>query len=302
MSWIDKFKNVLSKTRQKISDSLFPFLLSQTFPETFWEGLEDALLSSDVGGPLTETLLTEVKKELAQRKVQTAQEAVDILKEVLKKLFPLPLKLQNKIPQVILVVGVNGSGKTTTIAKLGHFYQKNGKKVLLVAADTFRAAAQAQLKIWGDRLGVHVFSLDGNAGASSVIFEALKKCYNEKVDVVLIDTAGRLHTKLPLIEEMKKIKKVIQKFDPDGPHQILLVIDASTGQNGLTQAKVFYDSLGITGLILTKLDGSAKGGMVFSVVSELKVPIIKVGIGEGVEDLDDFSADDFIEAIFSFQI
>jgi len=270
--------------------------------ESVWEELEELLISADVGVDTTADLVQRVKERAKAEKLSDGPKVREVLKqEMVKKLSPdgaSPREIVSS-PEVILVAGVNGSGKTTSIAKLAHSYKKEGKRVILAAADTFRAAAIEQLQRWGERIGVEVIAHRSGGDPGAVVFDALDAARSRGIHVVIVDTAGRLHTKFNLMEELKKIKRVASRIDQSAPHQVLLVLDATTGQNGLTQAKYFTEAIGITGIFLAKLDGTAKGGIVLSICDSLKIPILYIGTGEGVEDLAPFDAQAFVEALCS---
>jgi len=264
-----------------------------------WDELEEVLIGADVGVNTAEKLIGVVREKADKEKLNGAQvwgalktEMISMLKIAAQGELTAPL-----LPRIALFVGVNGGGKTTSIAKYAHRLQKNGKSVLLVAADTFRAAAIEQLKKWGERAGVEVIAHQPGADPGAVVYDALQAAHSRQVEEVVIDTAGRLHTKYNLMEELKKIKRVIAKMDDAAPHEVVLVIDATTGQNGLTQARYFTDAVGVTGIFLAKLDGTARGGIVFAICDELQIPIKYIGTGEKLEDMADFNAEDFVEAL-----
>jgi len=266
-----------------------------------WEELEEVLISADVGVATTEKLVSAVKQRAAAEKADGSR-VRSILKDEMIKILAVPARISEGAitpPEVILVVGVNGSGKTTSIAKLARKLQKDGKSVLLAAADTFRAAAIDQLKKQGERVGVEVIAHQPGADPGAVVYDALQAAKSRGTEVVIIDTAGRLHTKFNLMEELKKVRRVAGKLDTAAPHQVILVLDATTGQNGLTQARYFTEAVGVTGVFLAKLDGTAKGGIVLAIGDELKLPIQLIGIGEGLEDMVDFDATSFVEALTS---
>ncbi len=266
-----------------------------------WEELEELLISADVGVATTEKLISAVKERASLEKLDGSH-VRSLLKEEMVKILSVPSAAPVAIitpPEVILVVGVNGSGKTTSIAKIAYKYKKEGKKVLLAAADTFRAAAIDQLKKQGERAGVDVIAHQPGADPGAVVYDALQAAKSRGTDVLIIDTAGRLHTKFNLMEELKKVRRVAAKLDSTAPHQVILVLDATTGQNGLTQARYFTEAVGVTGIFIAKLDGTAKGGIVLAICDELKIPIQLIGIGEGLEDIVTFNASDFIEALTS---
>jgi len=266
-----------------------------------WEELEEVLISADVGVATTEKLVSAVKQRAAAEKADGSR-VRSILKDEMIKILAVPARISEGAitpPEVILVVGVNGSGKTTSIAKLARKLKKDGKSVLLAAADTFRAAAIDQLKKQGERVGVEVIAHQPGADPGAVVYDALQAAKSRGTEVVIIDTAGRLHTKFNLMEELKKVRRVAGKLDTAAPHQVILVLDATTGQNGLTQARYFTEAVGVTGVFLAKLDGTAKGGIVLAIGDELKLPIQLIGIGEGLEDMVDFDATSFVEALTS---
>ena len=267
-----------------------------------WEELEELLILADVGVNTAEKLISKVKQRVAEEKISEGalvraalqSEMVNIL-----SVAPQQVSADRAVPGVVLVVGVNGGGKTTSIAKLAHSLKNEGRSVILVAADTFRAAAIDQLKHWGQRVGVDVIAHQPGADPGAVVFDALQAARSRQVEEVIIDTAGRLHTKFNLMEELKKIKRVAAKSDPTAPHEVILVLDAATGQNGLTQAKYFTEAVGVTGIFLAKLDGTAKGGIVLAICDELQIPIKYVGVGEKLEDMATFNAESFVEALCS---
>jgi len=265
-----------------------------------WEELEELLISADVGVSTTAKLINVVKERAAAEKLDGSHVRT-ILKEEMIKILTVPVTAPVAVtpPEVMLVVGVNGSGKTTSIAKLAYFYKKDGKKVLLAAADTFRAAAIEQLQKQGERVGVDVIAHQPGADPGAVVYDALQAAKSRDMDILIIDTAGRLHTKLNLMEELKKVKRVATKLDATAPHEVILVLDATTGQNGLMQARYFTEAVGITGIFIAKLDGTAKGGIVLAICDELKLPITLIGVGEGLEDMVTFNAADFVEALTS---
>ena len=267
-----------------------------------WDELEELLISADVGVGTTEKLIDKVKQRVAGEKIDQGSlvgaalkaEMVDIL-----KIAPRETPDNISPPEVILVVGVNGSGKTTSIAKLAYSLKSEGKSVMLVAADTFRAAAIDQLKVWGERVGIDVIAHQPGADPGAVVYDTLEAARSRGVENVIIDTAGRLHTKFNLMEELKKIRRVAAKADATAPHEVILVLDATTGQNGLTQARYFTEAVGVTGVFLAKLDGTAKGGIVLAICDELKIPIQFIGVGEKLEDMAPFDAETFVEALCS---
>lgn len=272
-----------------------------TITDDLWDELEEILISADVGVDTTENLIGRVKERVRRGGLQKADDAEDALMDEMIDILETPHKdgvEPSSKPWVILVVGVNGTGKTTTIAKLARYFQQQGKSVVLAAGDTFRAAAVEQLEIWGQRSGATVISHQQGADPGAVAFDAIQAARSRGADIVIVDTAGRLHTKSNLMEELKKVHRVIQRQDPTAPHEILLVMDATTGQNGVPQARAFTEAVGVTGVALTKVDGTAKGGIVLSITDQLKLPVLYLGTGEGMDDLVAFDPQDFVEAVF----
>jgi fused signal recognition particle receptor len=299
-SFFQRLKGGLAKTREGWAQKLENLFQERAWDEQSLADLEEILLSSDVGVKATQRLADSANLYVRGRTVPELfsflqKEIVHILKEV-RRNDTAPRLSQR--PWIVLFLGVNGVGKTTTIGKMAAQYQQQGKKVLLVAADTFRAAAVEQLEIWGRRAGAEVVKHQAGADPSAVVFDGLHAAKNRNADVVLIDTAGRLHTKVHLVEELKKIRRVIAREQPGAPHEALLVLDAITGQNGLQQARVFKEAMDLTGIVLTKLDGTAKGGVVVAIQEELRIPVQYVGVGEQVEDLQRFDPETFVQALF----
>ncbi|MCK5589607.1 MAG: signal recognition particle-docking protein FtsY [Dehalococcoidales bacterium] len=266
-----------------------------------WDELEELLVLADVGVETTKKLTDRVKQRVKLDKLTQASQIRSALKEEMVNLLNIPSKPINadSMPQVILVVGVNGSGKTTSIAKLAYGLTSQGKRVILAAADTFRPAAIDQLRYWGEKIGAEVIAHQPGSDPGAVAFDAIQAARSRHAQVAIIDTAGRLHTKFNLMEELKKIKKVAAKLDLTAPHQVLLVLDATTGQNGLTQAKYFTEAVGITGIFLAKLDSTAKGGIIFAICHELNIPIAYIGTGERLQDIAHFDAENFVSSILS---
>jgi fused signal recognition particle receptor len=292
---------VLKRTKESWFGKAMSLFDRASIGKEVWEELEEILISADVGLSTTEKLINAVKQRAADEKLDGSQ-VRDILKEEMVKILTVPARPAVAAitpPEIILVVGVNGSGKTTSIAKLSFRLKKEGKNVLLAAADTFRAAAIDQLKKQGERVGVDVIAHQPGADPGAVVYDAVQAARSRHVDVLIIDTAGRLHTKFNLMEELKKVKRVVTKLDAATPHQVILVLDATTGQNGLAQARHFTEAVGVTGIYIAKLDGTAKGGIVLAICDELKVPILQIGVGEGLEDMVDFNAKEFAEALTS---
>ena len=270
--------------------------------EAVWDEFEELLILADVGVSTTEKLIARVKQQVAEEKIIDGSRVRDVLQAEMVRMVDIASTEPTEAvspPKVTLVVGVNGSGKTTSIAKLAHRSQSEGKSLLLAAADTFRAAAIDQLKRWGERLRVDVISHQPGADPGAVVFDALQAARSRKADEVIIDTAGRLHTRYNLMEELKKIRRVVAKSDTAAPHEVVLVLDATTGQNGLAQAKYFTEAVGVTGVFLAKLDGTAKGGIVLAVCDELAIPVQFIGLGEKLEDMASFNAREFITALCS---
>jgi fused signal recognition particle receptor len=294
-----KFKNALSKTRSVLGNKI-RILFGGEVDESKIEALEELLYEADLGVKTASALAEKVRDELRKNKDLKSEDLIDIIKgELLKKFDTLPSPdVKESSPYVILVVGVNGNGKTTSCAKLAHRFKEAGKNVMLGAADTFRAAAAEQLTLWADKLSIPLVKGLHKSDPSSVVFDTVTSAKAKNIDIVLIDTAGRLHTKTPLMQELEKIRRSCQKVIPDSPHEVLLVLDSTVGQNAIDQAKIFSKFTPITGLILTKLDGSAKGGVIVNICEELKIPVKYIGVGESIEDLEPFDAEAFISSLF----
>lgn len=300
-----RLKRGLSKTRHQLGDGIGRLLLGkkEISPELM-EELETLLISADIGIDTTRTVLKQLAEGLERKELSNGDSVYEALKLHLQSLLgqnspALTLETADESPFVILMVGVNGAGKTTTIGKLAKQFQKQGKKVMLAAGDTFRAAAVEQLHVWGERNDITVIAQHTGADSASVIFDALQAAKARKMDVLIADTAGRLHTQSNLMEELKKVKRVLQKLEPTAPHETMLVLDASIGQNALVQARQFHDAIGLTGITMTKLDGTAKGGILFAIANDLGIPFRYLGVGEGIEDLRPFDAAQFVGAIFN---
>jgi fused signal recognition particle receptor len=294
----------LSKTRENLSSGLADLLLGKKqIDSQILEQLEDQLLMADVGMPATRKITAQLTETLARKQLDNSESLIDALKRIMAEILEpcaIPLVIDpDKKPFVILMVGVNGAGKTTTAGKLAQQFKTRGLKVMLAAGDTFRAAAVEQLQAWGDRIDVPVIKQGQGADSASVIFDALQSAKSRNIDVLIADTAGRLHTQMSLMDELEKIKRVMGKLDSEAPHETLLVLDSGTGQNALAQASNFRDTIGITGIILTKLDGTAKGGMIFSVAEQLQTPIRYIGVGETVDDLRNFDNEEFVDALLA---
>jgi fused signal recognition particle receptor len=299
-----RIKEGLAKTRSVVGGALRRLIgQGRAIDQAFLEQLEDTLLQADIGVAKTEEIIAELKTRYKAGEMAPGEELLDLLKRSLRAELQAPstdeLAWATSGPTVVLVVGVNGAGKTTTIAKLAKRYRDQGKQVLIAAGDTYRAAAIEQLSIWAERAGVDIVKTHDGGDAAAVAFDAVAAAEARKADLVLIDTAGRLHNKEHLMRELEKIRRVIQKRLPTAPHETLLVLDATAGQNAIQQAKVFGTAMGVTGLVLTKLDGTAKGGVTITIRRELKLPVRFIGVGEKIEDLQPFDPDAFIEAIFS---
>ncbi|UXY16021.1 signal recognition particle-docking protein FtsY [Chitiniphilus purpureus] len=300
LSWAERLKAGLAKTRDALGKNLAGLFGGGQIDEALYEELETVLITADMGMDATTHLLKAVRDRVSLRGLKDATQLKSALKESLVELIaPLeaPLELGGARPFILMVAGVNGAGKTTSIGKLAKYFQSQGKSVLLAAGDTFRAAAREQLVVWGERNGVQVIAQE-SGDAAAVAFDAVNAAKARGVDVIIVDTAGRLPTQLHLMEEIKKVKRVVQKADADGPHEVLLVLDANNGQNALNQVKAFDDALGLTGLVLTKLDGTAKGGVIAAIAKQRPVPVRFVGVGEGIDDLRPFRAQDYVEALF----
>ncbi len=303
MGFFDKLKAGLEKTRKSFTEKIEQLVIGYaTIDDEFLEDLEAVLLSADVGVATTSKLMAEIRKGIKEKEINSPDDLKPFLKEKISAMLVGQSQAEAVIhepPTVMLVVGVNGVGKTTTIGKLASYYREDGKKVLVAAADTFRAAAIDQLEIWGQRTGTEVIKHAEGSDPAAVAFDAVQAAKARKADIVIIDTAGRLHTKSNLMEELKKINRVIAKEIPDAPHETLLVLDATTGQNAINQAKLFGDAVQLSGVVLTKLDGTAKGGVVIAIKNELGLPVKWVGVGEGVNDLRPFDAAEFAAALFT---
>ena len=289
-TWFGKISNIFNR---------------DTFSDDVWEELEELLVSADVGVETTNKLLSKVKQRVKTDRLSEVSQIRETLKEEMVNLLNIPQSANSipgrseKSPHIILVVGVNGSGKTTSIAKLAYCFVSQGKRVILAAADTFRAAAIDQLKHWGGKVGAEVVAHQPGGDPGAVAYDAVQAGCSRHAQTVIIDTAGRLHTKFNLMEELKKVKRVVAKQDTSAPHQVLLVMDATTGQNGLAQAKYFTEAVDITGIFLSKLDGTARGGIIFAICDQLDIPISYIGTGEQLQDMTPFDAEVFVNAIFS---
>jgi fused signal recognition particle receptor len=300
----EKIKSAVKQTKENFTEQIQDLVEGQKeIDASMLEQLEAIMIGADIGVSTTNDILKAIKDRMSRRMLQDPRELRNAIKEELRKILAVNYTPPKEIPEgnpfVILMVGVNGVGKTTTIGKLANRFQKDDKKVMLCAADTFRAAAIEQLEIWAGRTQTQIIKQKPNADPSAVLFDALQSAKAKKIDFVIVDTAGRLHTKHNLMAELEKMTRIAKREVPGAPHEVLLVMDATTGQNGLTQAREFTKSAGVTGLVLTKLDGTAKGGVVTAIAKELKLPIRFVGVGEKMDDLIEFSADDFVESLFA---
>jgi fused signal recognition particle receptor len=306
MSLINKLKERLAKTRANIFGRLSQVLVGKSaLDEKLLAEIEEILITADIGTDTSHKILEQLRRRNQKEKTEDPSLVFTWLEEEIEKLIvpgyglSFEKNADHHKPFVVLVVGVNGTGKTTTVGKLAHRFSKSGKKVLLAAGDTFRAAASGQLEIWAQRSGVEILRQHDGADPAAVVFDAMAMAQARGFDVVLVDTAGRLHTKRNLMEELKKIKRVIEKQIPDAPHETVLVLDGTTGQNAIQQARQFSQAVPVTALIVTKLDGTAKGGVVLAIQQELKIPVRYIGIGESLEDLVEFDPSDFIRAIIA---
>lgn len=297
-----RLKCSLLKTKENLGSGFISLFRGKKIDDDLFEELEEQLLIADVGVETTRKIIANLTEGASRKQLKDAEALYGLLKdemgEILAKVDE-PLNIEGKTPFVILMVGVNGVGKTTTIGKLARQFEQQGKSVMLAAGDTFRAAAVEQLQVWGQRNNIPVIAQHTGADSASVIFDAIQAAKARNVDVLIADTAGRLQNKSHLMEELKKIVRVMKKLDEEAPHEVMLTIDASTGQNAVSQAKLFHEAVGLTGITLTKLDGTAKGGVIFSVADQFGIPIRYIGVGERIEDLRPFKADDFIEALFA---
>ncbi|HIE59423.1 MAG TPA: signal recognition particle-docking protein FtsY [Hydrogenothermaceae bacterium] len=299
-SMFDKLKKGLEKTKKQLSDTFSAISFGRKIDESLFEDIEIVLLKADVGIQATEEIIEFLKKESKKRKITEGEQLKELLKEkLIEILTPCSgkLNLLGENPDVILFLGINGSGKTTTVGKLAYQFKEEGKSVVLAAADTFRAAAIDQLQIWADRVGVRIIKHKEGADPSAVVFDAISSAKAKGDDIVLVDTAGRLHTKENLMKELQKIKRTIKKFSENQPCETLLVLDGTIGQNSINQAKTFKEAIDISGIIITKLDGTAKGGALIPICKQLQIPIKYIGVGETVEDLQPFDPKAFVEAI-----
>ncbi len=301
-SAFQKLKAGLRKTRSILASKVYS-LFSRPWDESTFEELERILYEADLGTECASEFTEDLKKFLKKKPAASTDEIIKEMKRQALQILEAPADIQGKAPKigeplVILIVGVNGSGKTTSIGKLAHFFQKQGKKVLIAAADTFRAAAVEQLTLWSEKSGVQIVKALTGSDPSAVVYDALAAAKARGIDVVLIDTAGRLQNKTDLMQELEKMKRVCTKIFPDAPHQSLLVLDATTGQNAIDQAKIFHQFISLSGIVLAKLDGSSKGGIVLSIYKQMGIPVRYIGLGEQIEDLSEFDPETYVEALF----
>ena len=294
-------KDRLFKSKKKLGDGLSALVIGKKkIDEDLLEELEVLLISSDIGIQTTDKVIESVRKKASRKELKDEDSLYQLIKIELESLLISDDSMESspEIPFVILVVGINGAGKTTTIGKLAKLFQKEGKSVMLAAGDTFRAAAVEQLQIWGERNDIPVIAQKTGSDAASVVYDAYQSAIAKKIDILIADTAGRLHTQDNLMQELEKIKRVLKKHNENAPHETLLVIDGGSGQNAVQQANEFHKSIQLSGLAITKLDGTAKGGVLFSISDSLKIPIRFIGVGEGIEDLKPFNSKDFVDALF----
>lgn len=304
MGFFDKLKKGLSKTHHGFVEKIDRlFLGKKTFSPDLLDELEMVLIEADLGVRTTTQLIEGVRQGLKRGDLQDPERVREFIKQEILRILhagekPLSIEFTKTKPFVFMIVGVNGAGKTTTIGKIAHQYSSRRKKVLIGAADTFRAAAVEQLEIWAKRVGADFIKQSKGSDPSAVAFDSIHAAKARNTDLVFIDTAGRLQTKVNLMEELKKVKRIVGRECPGAPHEILLVLDATTGQNAISQAKLFNEAIGVTGIALTKLDGTAKGGIIVGITEELKIPIRYIGVGEAIDDLKEFNATDFVQALF----
>ena len=298
----DYLKERLGKTRSKISSSLTSVLsIGRKIDDDLLDELEETLISDDIGVETTDKLITELRDAYRSRQISNSEDVVPFLKEHMKSYWPdrdRQLHVAETGPTVILVAGVNGTGKTTSIAKLAHIFKRNGKTVVVAACDTFRAAAVEQLSIWAERIGVQIVKHQSGSDPAAVAFDACQAAVARNVDILILDTAGRLHTKKDLMQQLTKIRDVVTRKIPGAPNEVLLVLDATTGQNAIAQAQLFTEAINVTGIFLAKLDGTARGGIVIAIKDQLDIPVKFVGLGEKPEDIAEFDPGTFVEALF----
>ena len=298
MSFFSKIKLALMKTKENINKKIFHAFQAKELDDNFYDELEMALVASDMGIIATQNIIEELKSEIYERKITTTKDAKALLKQILLDSIDYEIP-EYEYPLVILVAGVNGVGKTTAIGKLANLFKSQGKSVTIAAADTFRAAASEQLEVWANRANVRIVKHSEGSDPAAVVFDAISSQKAKNTDVVLIDTAGRLHNKKNLMEELKKINRVVERELPDADKRNFIVLDATTGQNAVSQVKIFDEAIDIDGIVLTKLDGTAKGGIVMAISAEYEMPVVYVGVGEKINDILPFNAKDFIDEIFN---
>ena len=296
MGFFSKIANGLKRTKEAFSKKIYELFKGRALDDEFYEELEMALIGADVGVETASQAVEELRERCYQKRIASAEDAKEVFAEILKEMIDYDVP-EYEYPLCLLVAGVNGVGKTTAIGKLAHYFTSMGKSVTLAAADTFRAAAAEQLGVWADRSKVKIIKHEEGADPAAVVFDAIASCKAKKTDVLLIDTAGRLHNKKNLMEELKKINRVVLRDYPEADYRSYIVLDATTGQNALSQVEIFKEAIDVDGIILTKLDGTAKGGVVLAICNEMEIPVLFVGVGEGKEDLLPFDANDFIGAI-----
>jgi fused signal recognition particle receptor len=300
MNWLQRLKQGLSKTSSKIGKGISDIFTNRKLDDETLEELEELLITSDLGITSVNEIIADLKKRKFEKDIPLDEVKNYLVEKLVSDINPFSKHLEyTHKPHVIMFCGVNGNGKTTTIGKIASKLVKNNKKVIVAACDTFRAAADAQLQVWAERSGCDFLAGEANSDPASVAYKAYEKAMREGYDHLLIDTAGRLHNKNNLMEELAKINRVIKKLNPDAPHEIILVLDATTGQNALAQAQAFKEMINITGMIITKLDGTAKAGIVVAIIKKYKLPVYLIGVGEGIEDLDEFTPKEFIQNILS---
>ncbi len=297
MGFFSKIKNAFKKTKESLGNKIMSIMSKGELDDEFFEELEEVLISSDIGANCSMEIVEQLRAKSRKDKLRSQEDVKIALREIMSEILGSNQLPEITYPLVYLVVGVNGVGKTTTIGKLANYYKSNGKSVLLVAGDTFRAAAVEQLTVWANRNNVKIIKNEDGADPASVVFDGVASAQAKNVDVVIIDTAGRLHNKANLMEELKKVSKVVSNKWPEACYKKLLVLDATTGQNALSQVEYFDEAVGIDGLVLTKLDGTAKGGVVLGIAKDYSVPVVFVGTGEQIDDIEPFSARDFVDAI-----
>ncbi|MBO4323212.1 MAG: signal recognition particle-docking protein FtsY [Clostridia bacterium] len=298
MGIFGKLFSALKKTKDGISEKLRDLFSKDKIGEEFYEELEELLISSDISASTAMEIVDNLRDKMIAEKVKDKDYVIERLKEEIKTCLDMAEEIEIEYPAVIMVIGVNGVGKTTSIGKLANYYLKNGKSVTIAAADTFRAAASDQLKVWAERAKVRIIASEEGSDPSAVVFDAISSAKAKKTDVLIIDTAGRLHTKSNLMEELKKMSRVVEKEYGEAEFYKFIALDATTGQNAVSQVKVFDEAVGLDGIILTKLDGTAKGGFIVSLCNEMQIPVVYVGTGEGLGDIEKFNEEEFVEGIF----